>query len=171
MILWLVGMSGSGKTTLGREVYNQIKQRHANTVFLDGDELRAVFAHDQGALPFTVEGRRKNAERIAGLCEMLDKQDIHVVCCILSIFPDMLAANRTRFGRYFEVFMDAPIEELRRRDVKGLYAASAEGKMDNVVGIDIPFPRPEAPDLVLDSRGDNPNLARLADDVLSKLKL
>lgn len=171
MILWFVGLSGSGKTTLGREVYAQLKATHPNTVFLDGDELRAVFAHDQGTAPFTIEGRRQNAERIVALCEMLDRQDIHVVCCILSIFPDMRAANRNRFSRYFEVFMDAPVEALQRRDVKGLYAAAQRGYMSNVVGIDIPFPRPETADFIVDSSEDTPNLPRLVRDIVERVQM
>ncbi|MBB5515640.1 adenylylsulfate kinase [Rubricella aquisinus] len=171
MILWFIGLSGSGKTTLGREVYDRLKTRHANTVFLDGDELRAVFAADRDKDAYTVAGRRRNAERITALCEMLDRQGIHVVCCILSLFPDMQAANRTRFSRYFEVFMDAPIEVLQARDVKGLYARAARGEAGEVVGIDIPFPRPEHPDMVIASSGDTPDLAKLAEQIIARAAL
>lgn len=168
MVIWLVGLSGSGKTTLGREVARLWRVLAPNTVLLDGDELRELFRHDRGGAPYTVEGRRLNAERMVALCEMLDRQGINVVCCILSIFPDMRAANRSRFSNYFEVFMDAPIEALRRRDVKGLYAAADRGDMSNVVGIDIPFERPEGADMVVDSSGDAPDVGALARAVLDR---
>lgn len=166
MIIWLIGLSGSGKTTLGTEMARQLRERHANTVLLDGDTLREVFAFDQGHDPYTIQGRRVNAERIAALCEMLDRQGIHVICCILSIFADMRQQNRTRFNRYFEIFMDAPMEALRRRDVKKLYAAADAGHTPNVVGVHIPFERPVGSDLVIDSCGDTPDIPSLATQAL-----
>jgi adenylylsulfate kinase len=171
MIIWLIGLSGSGKTTLGSEMARQLRARHPNTVLLDGDTLRQVFAFDRGSAPYTVEGRRLNAERIAALCEMLDRQGIHVICCILSIFADMRKANRTRFSRYFEIFMDAPLEALRQRDVKGLYAAADSGKIPNVVGVHIPFERPSGSDLVIDSSGDAPDVPALAARALKQAGL
>jgi cytidine diphosphoramidate kinase len=171
MVIWLIGMSGSGKTTLGREVALQLRHVAPNTVLLDGDEVREVFAHHVGDDAHTVEGRRVNAQRLTALCELLDRQGIHVVCCVLSIFPDMRAANRTRFSGYFEVFMDASLAALEARDTKGLYAAARRGDMANVVGIDIPFPRPARSDMVIDSSGSPQNLDALAAAVLRKAGL
>jgi adenylylsulfate kinase len=166
MVIWLIGMSGSGKTTLGREIARQLRALARNTVLLDGDELREVFAHDRGDAPYSVEGRRINAERLTALCAMLDRQGIHVVCCVLSIFPDMREENRRRFSAYFEVFMDAPLAVLQARDVKGMYAAAGRGEVRNVVGVDIPFPRPATANMVIDSSGDPVGLEQLAAQVL-----
>lgn len=166
MVIWLIGLSGSGKTTLGREIARLWRRKAPNTVLLDGDEVRQVFAQDQSAADYALPGRRKNAERLTAFCELLDKQNINVVCCILSLFPDMRAENALRFGRYFEVFMDAPLEVLERRDVKGLYASARAGIASHVAGIDIPFPRPEHADLVIDSSSDAFDLEALARTVL-----
>ncbi|MGE5548199.1 MAG: adenylyl-sulfate kinase [Solirubrobacterales bacterium] len=170
MVIWFIGLSGAGKTTLGREVARQWRLEEPNTVLLDGDELRDVFAHDRSDDAYTVAGRRLNAERLTALCAMLDRQGINVVCCILSIFPDMRRLNRNRFSRYFEVFMDAPLSVLQQRDVKGLYAAAASGRQKNVVGIDIPFERPEGSDLVIDSSGVATDLEALAAKVLKRAR-
>ena len=167
MVIWLVGLSGSGKTTLGREMARQWRAHAPNVVLLDGDEVRQVFAHDRGDDAYTLEGRRLNAERIVALCEMLDRQGIHVVCCILSVFDDMRRANRTRFGRYFEIFMDATLEAVTARDVKGLYAAARRGEARNVVGVDLPFERPTLSDLVIDtSAAQAPDVPALAAQAL-----
>lgn len=168
MVIWLVGLSGSGKTTLGREIARQWRGSAPNTVLLDGDELRELFQHDRGDAPYTLEGRYLNAQRIVALCKLLDRQGINVVCCILSVFPDMRAENRRRFSRYFEVFMDASLDALRRRDVKGLYAAAERGDVTNVVGIDIPFERPIGSDMMIDTSGDTPDVEGLARDVLDR---
>ena len=171
MVVWFVGLSGSGKTTLGREVARQWRLMERNTVLLDGDDIRQVFAHDRNEDAYTVGGRRKNAERMVALCELLDKQGINVVCCILSIFPDMRANNRLRFSRYFEVFLDAPMHVLQARDTKGLYAEARSGKTKNVVGLDIPFEKPENSDFVINTSGDEPDIEKLAADVLARTRL
>lgn len=168
MVIWLVGLSGAGKTTLGRQLALQWRAVEPNTAFLDGDELRLIFSRDDGPDPHSTEGRRKNAERITGLCELLDRQGINVVCCILSIFPDMREANRQRFSRYFEVFMYAPLSVLEERDVKGLYAAARAGNLKNVVGIDIPFEPPRSPDLVIDTSVPQAGVPELAAFVLGR---
>ena len=167
MVIWIIGLSGAGKTTLGREIARQWRLRAPNCVLLDGDELRAVFGHDRGDA-YTVSGRRLNAERLTALCALLDGQGINVVCCILSLFPEMRADNRRRFSRYFEVFLRTPLPVLMARDTKGLYAAAASGAARDVVGVDIPFPEPVGADLVIDTSGELPDIAPLAARVLQR---
>jgi len=146
MVIWLIGLSGAGKSTIGRLLADQLRQQHKNLVYLDGDDLRDVW----GDLPgHTIDGRAINAQRISHLCRMLDSQGIHVITAILSIFPEWQAWNRDAFSRYHEVFLDVPLEVVQERDAKGLYAAAQTGRMENVVGVDIPFPRPPNPDFVL----------------------
>ena len=166
MVIWFIGLSGAGKSTLGREVARQWRMKEPNTVLLDGDELRAVFAQDRSDADYTLAGRQLNAQRLTSLCEMLDRQGINVVCCVLSVFTQLRSENRTRFSRYFEVLLDAPLSVLRQRDTKGLYEAAAKGQQKNVVGVDIPFERPQGCDLVVDSSGVLENLETLASDVL-----
>lgn len=168
MVIWIIGLSGAGKTTLSRALAKRWRALGPSTVIVDGDEIRRVFGREDGPAAYTVEGRRRNAERVAALCEMLDRQGINVVCAILSLFPEQRAENRRRFSRYFEVFLDAPLGVLEARDVKGLYAAARAGRMDCVVGVDIPFPRPDGADLVIDTSGAMPDMDALARDVLAR---
>jgi adenylylsulfate kinase-like enzyme len=168
VVIWIIGLSGAGKTTLGRELARQWRRRSPNCVLLDGDELRDVFGHNQGEVAYSVSGRRLNAERMTALCALLDSQGLNVVCCILSLFPEMRAANRQRFSRYFEVFLSAPIPTLMARDTKGLYAAAVSGAARDVVGVDIPFPEPATADLVIDTSGERPDVSSLAAQVLQE---
>ena len=146
MIIWLIGLSGAGKTFIGKELATTLKAEHDNLVYLDGDILRDVWGDSLG---HTIEARKINAKRISKLCHMFDQQGIHVVATVLSIFPEWQTWNRQNFKQYFEVFVDTDLETLKKRDSKGLYAKAMAGELENVVGIDIPFPRPKNPDLIL----------------------
>ena len=57
---------------------------------------------------------------------------------------------------------------LEARDGKGLYAAARAGKMADVVGVDIPFPNPEQPDLVIRNDGPGLDAANIAADILAR---
>jgi cytidine diphosphoramidate kinase len=166
LVIWLTGLSGAGKTTLGRALHRLWREHAPNTVLLDGDEVRRVFGDDAGPEPYTVPGRRRNAERMAALCALLDGQEINVVCCILSIFSDLRATNRSRYSRYFEVYLQAPLEVLAARDGKNLYAPALRGETRNVVGVDIPFEPPADSDLVIDTTSPPADMDTLARSIL-----
>ena len=160
MIVWLIGLSGAGKTTIGRQVWQQWRKHDPATVFLDGDILRDVWGDRLG---HDVEGRALNAHRISHLCRVLDEQAINAVAAVLSIFPEWQAWNRQTFSSYYEVFLDLPMDVLRARDPKGIYAAHDRGEMPLVVGCDLEFPVPPGPDLVLredDMQSSPADLAR-----------
>lgn len=168
MVIWLTGLSGAGKTTLGRKVYSKIKKNYSNTVFIDGDEIREIFKHDKKG-DYSLNERRKNAERICALCKWLDSQNINVVCCILSVFEDSRKWNRRNFSSYYEVYIKAPIEFLvKERDYKGIYKAASSGNMKNVVGIDLEFSEPANPDLVIENTGSLQFLDDQADLIVNK---
>ena len=167
MVIWLIGLSGVGKTTIGRHLHEMWKAEASNTVFVDGDEIRALFKDNAGPESYTIEGRRANAERITELCAWLDRQDINVVCCILSLFPDMRTKNHQLFSNYFEGYIRVPMDVLVQRDPKGLYADAQAGKIKNVVGVDIEFSPPESPDIVIDNGLEDADPKKLAADIFA----
>ena len=54
-------------------------------------------------------------------------------------------------GEFIEVFVDTPIEEAEKRDVKGLYAKARAGDLKNFTGIDSPYEVPEKPEIRIDT--------------------
>ena len=161
-------MSGAGKTTLGNEIYQIWKKKDPATVFLDGDEIRRIFRQDQDISAYSLESRRENARRIQEICRWLDIQGINVVCCILAIFDDILVENRMIYSSYFEIYVQVPFEILQKRDNKNLYAPAIAGTTKNVVGVDIPFPEPKNPDIVVDNSSSALNHLNIAQKILEK---
>ena len=146
-VFWITGLSAAGKTSIGSALASHLRASGCPVVFLDGDTLRAV-SNDLG---YSAENRRSAAMRNGMLCRMLAQQGFDIVCSTISLFHDVQRWNRQNIPRYHEIFVRVPLEELRRRDTKGVYTAPSDGQAANIVGVDIPAETPEAPDLILDN--------------------
>ena len=166
MVVWIIGLSGAGKTTLAHEVVRLVREKQPNVVLLDGDAVRSVFGNDLG---HSLEDRRVNAQRLCNLGKFLDDQGIHVVCAILSLFPETREWNRKNLRDYFEVFVQAPIEQLIARDSKGLYGAYQRGEIKNVAGLDLDFPVPESANLVISNKGSRGELLSHANSIADRI--
>lgn len=166
MVVWIIGLSGSGKTTLAEKVVSDVRQKGHKVVLLDGDRIRELFGNDQG---HDLEGRRVNAERICRLCGFLDEQGIDVICAILSIFPESRKWCRENLSAYHEVFIDAPLEQLVQRDSKGIYGRHLRGEISDVAGLDLAFPRPESPDMLISNSGSRQALLGHAGTIVDLL--
>ena len=168
MVIWLTGLSGAGKTTVGRELCALWRINEPGTVLVDGDDVRRVLGRFDGDDAYTPAGRREVAQRIVAICRWLDDQQINVVCCTISAFPDLLECNRKRFSRYFEVLLDAPMEVVARRSPSDLYRRARRGEVSNVIGVDLPFVSPPNPDLIIDNRRETDDFESIAADILAK---
>ncbi|MCC7418378.1 MAG: adenylyl-sulfate kinase [Acidobacteria bacterium] len=147
MVIWIAGLSGAGKTTVARLLYEGLKPSVPQLVLLDGDAIRETVSGDLGY----AEGERvKQVTRVQRLARLLSQQGLVVIVALVYAHPDLLRWNREQIEGYFEVLLDAPIELVRHRDPKGIYRRASSGQMLDVVGHDIPWHRPVAPDLVLD---------------------
>jgi adenylylsulfate kinase-like enzyme len=146
-VFWITGLSAAGKTTIGRALASHLRASGGHVVFLDGDTLRAV----SNDLCYSAENRRSAAMRNGMLCRMLAEQGMDVVCSTISLFHEVQRWNRENIPRYNEIFVRVPLEELKRRDIKGIYSAANNGGGSNIVGLDIPAETPAAPHLILDN--------------------
>jgi len=59
--------------------------------------------------------------------------------------------NTVGAERFIEVFVNTPLEECERRDVKGMYQKARRGEIKNFTGIDDPYEPPVQPELVIDT--------------------
>lgn len=158
-VYWITGLSGAGKTSIGTLLYQKIRQKYANTVFLDGDVLREVFGNDLG---YTREERIKCAMRYSRLCRMLQEQDINVICCTISMFDSIRNWNRENIDNYREIYVRVSMEVLTYRNQKGLYRSSRQ-----VAGIQVDIEEPKNPDMILDNEGIA-DISELVNSVVEK---
>jgi bifunctional enzyme CysN/CysC len=70
-------------------------------------------------------------------------------------------------GEFVEVFVDTPIAEAEKRDVKGLYAKARAGELKNFTGIDSPYEPPEDAEIHIDTTAMSADEA--ADLIVEKL--
>ena len=144
MVIWITGISGAGKSTLAALIRDNFKSQLPELVSIDGDEVRELFGNNLG---FKEDDRYRQIQRIQTFARMLDRQNMVVVVSALYAHPNLLEWNRENFSDYFEIYLEAPLEVVVERDPKGLYAKVARGEMKDVVGVDLPWHAPLAPDL------------------------
>jgi len=136
MIIWITGLSGSGKTTLSKNLIKDLKfiVKKQKLIHLDGDQFRKIF-NDLG---HSLKDRLINAERISKLANFLNKNlDIVIVVSILSVSQKWLNWNKKNNKNYFQIFLNAPIKILKKRNIRSVYS-----NKKNVVGIDIRYKKP-----------------------------
>lgn len=165
MIIWLTGISGAGKTTLSDAIARRFKPLIPELIQIDGDEIRALFG---ASLSFQEADRYEQIQRIQRLANMLDRQKMVVLVAALYGHPDLFAWNRANFSKYYEIYLEAPLELVHRRDPKSLYRKASIGEMPHVVGLDIPWHAPANPHIRIDSSQEN-NPATLALNVARQI--
>jgi adenylyl-sulfate kinase len=143
-VIWMTGLSGAGKTTIALILERELKARGIKVERLDGDVVRESLTADLG---FTAEDRRKNIERVAFVARLLSRNEVGCICSFISPYQtvrDHVRANTTNF---IETFIDAPLDVVIARDVKGLYKKAIAGEIPNFTGISDPFEAPAQPDI------------------------
>ncbi len=164
--VWFTGLSGAGKSTIANLVERGLLARGLHTYLLDGDNVRHGLNRDLG---FTDEDRVENLRRVSEVAKLMTDAGLVVLVSFISPFRAERAAARALFdpGDFIEVFVDTPLAEAERRDVKGLYAKARGGQLPNFTGIDSPYEPPESAELVLDTMSASPEA--LAEQVIARL--
>lgn len=149
-LLWFTGLSGSGKSTVANAVEKALVDKGIHTYTLDGDNVRKGLNNN---LTFSPEDRTENIRRIAEVANLMIDAGLVVLAAFVSPY------EKDRDGikeivhpeNYIEIFVNTPIEECERRDVKGLYAKARAGEIKNFTGINAPYEAPVNPDVEIDT--------------------
>jgi bifunctional enzyme CysN/CysC len=153
VVLWFTGHSGAGKTTIARELERRLFGEGAQTILIDGDQLRHGLCADLGFKP---EDRRENLRRAGEVARLFFESGSIVLAAFVSPYRADRQAVRALFpvGSFFEVHVDADLETCRGRDPKGLYAKADEGKIPEFTGVSAPYEAPLQPEIHVDTGRD-----------------
>ncbi len=153
--IWLTGLSGSGKTTIAQILELELHEAGFATMLLDGDNVRDGLNSN---LDFTESGRKENIRRIAEVNKLFNDCGVITINCFVSPTNNLREMAKEIVGKssFLEIFIDTPLDECEKRDVKGLYAKARAGKIPNFTGISAPFDIPENADLVLQTLHTTP---------------
>ena len=146
--LWLTGLSGAGKSTLAGHVAKELRHRGLKVEILDGDEVRTNLSKGLG---FSKEDRDTNIKRIGYVCKLLTRNGVVAISAAISPCMEIRDYNREQIGHFIEVYVKCSIEELTRRDVKGLYKKALAGEIKNFTGVSDPYEAPTHPEILVDS--------------------
>jgi adenylyl-sulfate kinase len=150
LLVWFTGLSGSGKSTLANALERALFEKKVHTYLLDGDNVRAGLNKN---LSFSPEDRTENIRRIAEVGKLMLDAGLVVLASFVSPYRED-RENVKRIVGYqnvVEVFVNTPITECERRDVKGLYAKARAGEIKNFTGVNAPYEAPMAPDIEIDT--------------------
>jgi bifunctional enzyme CysN/CysC len=166
-VLWLTGLSGAGKSTIANLVEKRLTAAGRHTYLLDGDNVRHGLNKDLG---FTAQDRVENIRRVAEVSKLMVDAGLIVLVSFISPFRSERRMARELFGdaEFFEVFIDTPLAEAERRDVKGLYKKARRGELSNFTGIDSPYEAPEQPEIRIDTTRLTPEAA--AEQIIGHLE-
>jgi bifunctional enzyme CysN/CysC len=157
-VLWLTGLSGAGKSTIANCVEKLLTAAGRHTYLLDGDNVRHGLNKDLG---FTAQDRVENIRRVAEVSRLMVDAGLIVLVSFISPFRSERRMARELFapGEFFEVFVDTPLAEAERRDVKGLYKKARRGELKNFTGIDSPYEPPQEAEIRIDTTSMGPEQA------------
>lgn len=148
--VWMTGLPSAGKSTVATALAETLRSLDVPVEVLDGDVVREFLSKGLG---YSREDRDTNITRIGFVAEMLARHGVVAISAAVAPYADvrdkvraMHAENGTAF---LEVYVSAPVEVTRERDVKGLYALHARGEMTGLTGVDDPYEAPVDPEVVL----------------------
>ncbi len=146
--LWFTGLSGAGKSTLSNMLAQELLRRNLRVEILDGDEVRTNLSKGLG---FSKEDRDTNIKRIGYVCKLLTRNGVVAISAAISPYREIRDFNREQIGNFIEVYVECSIEELTRRDVKGLYKKALAGEIKNFTGVSDPYEPPLKGEIVVNS--------------------
>jgi len=151
--LWFTGLSGAGKSELAHRIQRCLALEGRRTELLDGDEFRKAASADLG---FSSDDRDINVRRIGYTARLLSRNGVAVMVACIS--PNRLVRNEVRASHdspFIEIYVECAIEELVRRDTKGLYAKAMKNEITEFTGVSSRYEPPLAPDIHIRTDADD----------------
>ena len=172
VMIWFTGLSGSGKSMIAIALERELHKRGLLCRILDGDNIRTGINNNLG---FSEADRVENIRRIAEVSKLFIQTGIITIAAFISPSNEIREMAASIIGKedFLEIYVNTPIEECERRDVKGLYAKARRGEIKDFTGVSAPFEAPLHPALSLDTSvlTVEESVNRLLDLILPKVKI
>lgn len=148
--VWFTGLSASGKSTIAQHLEKILYEKGCSTYVFDGDNVRHGLCCDLG---FSQEDRAENIRRIGEMVKLFVDGGIIALTAFISPYRTDRERIRDLIGkdRFFEVYIQCPVDVCAERDLKGIYAKAKAGLIKDFTGISAPYEAPEAPSLIIAS--------------------
>lgn len=146
-LLWITGLSGSGKSTISLQIKKILSKKYSNIILLDGDILRKRLKIKK-SLFFTYQKRKTLGLKYVKLCKEFIKMDKFVVIAAMALIGDVQKEYK-KIKNNTDIFLDVPINELKKRDPKKLYKKFFAGQIKNMAGLDLKYDIPKKPTLFI----------------------
>ncbi|MBF0395646.1 MAG: adenylyl-sulfate kinase [Desulfobacterales bacterium] len=158
VVIWFTGLSASGKSTIANQLEKILYDRRYSTYVFDGDNVRHGLCKDLG---FSDADRTENIRRIGEMVNLfIDAGIIAITAFISPIRKDrQKVCDLVGKDRFFEIYIQCPIDICAERDPKGLYQKAIAGLIPNFTGVSAPYDPPENPSLIINSDKDDPQTA------------
>ena len=151
--VWFTGLPSSGKSTLAEMLEKELRKLGQRVEILDGDVVRTNLSK---GLTFSKEDRDINIRRIGFVCHLLSRNGVIAISAAISPYRSIRDENRELIGDFVEVFVNCPLEECIKRDVKGLYKKALAGEIKEFTGISDPYEEPLNAEVVVNSQTEEP---------------
>jgi sulfate adenylyltransferase len=153
--VWFTGLSGAGKSTTADVLTALLLERGRQVTVLDGDVVRTMLSKGLG---FSREDRDLNIRRIGYVASEVVRHGGLAITAAVSPYRATRDEVRAIVGadKFVEVFVDTPLEECERRDVKGIYAQARRGEIKNFTGISDPYEPPLKPEVTVTTTDATP---------------
>jgi len=173
LFIQMTGLSGAGKSTIAKKVQKGLIGKGFRVEVIDGDEYREGLCSDLG---FSKEDRNTNIRRLGFVGKVLARNDVITIMSAINPYEEIRKELRELTGKSRTVFINCGLEELKKRDTKGLYrkALLPDGdpeKINNFTGISDPFDSPLVCDLTINTEKETieQSAARLEKFILENI--
>jgi adenylylsulfate kinase len=157
MMIQLTGLSGAGKTTIAALAKPLLEKQGLQITVIDGDEYRKTLCKDLG---FSKEDRHENIRRLGKLAFSFIQQGHIVMIAAINPYETIRHELKEKYSA-LTVWINCDIDELIKRDTKGLYKRALlpdndPAKVFNLTGVNDIYESPGAADLILNTDKETP---------------
>jgi adenylylsulfate kinase len=152
--IWITGLPASGKSMVAGELKKLLDQRGVDVAVLESDVLRMILSANPR---YEEKDRHAFYRRMVWIGVLLIEHGVPVIFDATANRRSYREEARRQIARFVEVFVDVPLAICIARDPKGIYRNAAEGRANDVPGLQAAYEPPERPDLAIDGVRETPH--------------